>query len=173
MSKTQKLHGGIVRFRVLANCLMIFLACFAVSSCGKNMDKQLSSTRDKNLKVFEDVNVDNPGQEADVSRSIVYGKYTIIDFTSPGCGACQEIRPLLERALETRPDVVVRSYDVNRQGAPGIDWESPLVAQYRLNSLPGFKIYNEKGVVIAEGKQARNLVQELIEKEIRKQIGQK
>jgi len=64
----------------------------------------------------------------------------------------------LERLTAARPDIIVRSFNVNRKGVDGIDWESPLVAEYRIRSLPYLEIFNEKGVLIAEGNSAKKQV---------------
>ncbi len=153
--------------RVLGVSLSFFLALFCLCSCGASLDKKLPVSKDASVEGFTVVNEDNPGQEFDIKRAIVYGKYTIIDFSSPGCGACMEMMPYLRRLNEVRPDIVVRSFDVNRPGSPGIDWESPLTVQYHLHSLPELKIFNERGVLMAEGKKGEDMVIQLINKEAR------
>ncbi len=138
---------------------IVLAAVLCLSSCtSKTLSTRMPESKKIVAEGFVEANADNPGQQAEVRKSVVYGKYTVIDFTSQGCGACQEIKPMLEQLNASRPDIVVRSYDVNREGVNGIDWDSPLVAQYGLHSLPAFKIFNERGVLMAEGDSARDQV---------------
>ena len=150
-------------FNFITVCL---LTCTGLCACSRgSLTEEIPAGQQRNNKAegFLDVNKDDPGQEVNVQSDIVFGKYTVIEFTSPGCGACQSMRPLMEKLHEFRPDIVVRSYDVNRKNAGGIDWESPLAQKYKIHSLPAFKIYNSKGVLIADGDNAREQVRKVVE----------
>jgi hypothetical protein len=48
--------------------------------------------------------------------------------------------------------------DINRPGAKGIDWDSPVSLQYNLPSTPQFKVYGPDGKLQSEGKHAYALV---------------
>jgi len=99
-------------------------------------------------------NSDNPGEELDISEYLTKGKINIVDFYSEYCPPCRRISPLLSKMDKKRDDVVVVKLDINRPGISGIDWRSPLARQYGLNSIPHFKIFDEKGNKIAEGREA-------------------
>ncbi len=157
-----------MKIRFFAMSSLCFLLVLSLNSCGPHMGKKLPVSAKDSALGYSEVNADNPGLELDVKKSIVYGKYTIIDFTSPGCGACMEMQPFLEQLHESRPDIVVRSFDVNREGAEGIDWDSPLAQKYEIHSLPFFKIFNEKGLLIAEGKSAKNMIVEILQENLNK-----
>lgn len=153
-------------FRML---VLASLTCTTLSGCSKgNLTQEIPAGQQRNntAEGFVDVNKDDPGQELNVQSEIVFGKYTVVEFTSPGCGACQSMRPMMEKLHEMRPDIVVRSYDVNRKNADGIDWESPLAQKYKIHSLPAFKIYNSKGSLIADGDNARDQVRQVIQNDM-------
>lgn len=152
---------------LLKTCLLLY-AVVSLSSCARTLSDRIPAANQKNnaAEGYVDVNADNPGEEVNVKSSVVYGKYTIVDFTSPGCGPCQEIKPYLQQLHDVRPDIVVRSFDINREGTKGIDWDSPLVKQYGLRSVPSFKIFNERGLLVAEGKDASQQVLSVLTEDV-------
>lgn len=99
-----------------------------------------------------------PGAALDIESFLVPGKTVLFDFYSDYCGPCQVLAPYLERLVAAREGLLLRKLDVNRPGVKGIDWGSPLARQYRLQSLPHFKIYDGRGRLVAEGDEARNMV---------------
>jgi len=99
----------------------------------------------------EAVNGGNPGQELDVKAQLRPGRTNIVDFFSKFCPPCMALSPLLDRLGEKRSDIQIVKVDVNRPGINGIDWSSPLVRQYRLESLPHFQIYDGRGKLLHEG----------------------
>lgn len=113
------------------------------------------------------VNAGNPGQDIDIKNSLVFGRYTVMDFTSEYCPKCKAMQPLLETLYMSRPDIAVRSFDVDRPGSDGIDWGSPLAKRYNIHSLPAYIIFNDKGVKIAEGDAARDQVEKVLRAENR------
>ncbi len=148
---------------------IILLPALSLSSCAtKSLTNKIPSHSQKNnsQEGYLEVNSEKPGEEINIKSSIVYGKYTIIDFSSPFCGPCQQLKPFLQQLHSKRPDIVVRAFDINREGSQGIDWQSPLAQQYNLRSVPYFKIFNEKGVQIAEGRDATQQVIAVINKEL-------
>lgn len=100
------------------------------------------------------VQVISHGEEVDIASYVVKGKITIFDFYSEYCPPCRRIAPLLEKLAEKRDDIVVIKVDINRPGVRGIDWESPVARQYRLQSIPHFKIYGLDGKLQMEGDRA-------------------
>jgi hypothetical protein len=52
-----------------------------------------------------------------------------------------------------RPDVAARAVDINRPGVQGIDMESPVAQQYKLQGgVPEVQLYGPDGKLLAEGR---------------------
>jgi len=98
------------------------------------------------------------GKEVTLADYLVPGKTTIFDFYSEYCPPCRAIAPRLEKLHMTRDDIVVVKIDINRPGVKGIDWKSPVARQYKLQSIPHFKVYDPDGNLKAEGDEAYELV---------------
>ena len=113
----------------------------------------------------EDTHVTGPtpahiamGQEVDVADYLVPGKTTIVDFYSEYCPPCRAIAPKLAELHKSRDDIAVVKVDINRPGVKGIDWSSPVARQYKLHSIPHFKIFGPDGKLQAEGDAAYDQV---------------
>jgi hypothetical protein len=52
----------------------------------------------------------------------------------------------------------VRTVDINRQDCQGIDWKSPVAAQYSIRSIPAFMIFGPGKDKISTGAVARQQV---------------
>lgn len=98
------------------------------------------------------------GQEVNLEDFLVTGKTTVFDFTSHYCPPCRAISPKLDKLHKDREDVAVVKVDINRPNVKGIDWNSPVVSQHKIQSVPHFKVFGPDGKLIAEGKEARQLV---------------
>ncbi len=122
----------------------------------------LGGTASADEKFARVLNASEPGMPFDISTHAVEGKTTIFDFYSKYCGPCVRIAPKLEELDRKRDDVVVFKLNINRKGISGIDWKSPLVAQYKLRSVPTFFIYNPQKKVTHSGPQATRKVVELL-----------
>lgn len=107
------------------------------------------------------------GSPVNLSDYLIPGKTTVFDFYSDYCPPCVQVAPLLEKLHQKRDDIVVVKVDINRPGVKGIDWKSPVAQQYRLNSIPHFKVYGPDGKLKAEdgptGAKARQMVMGWIE----------
>jgi thiol-disulfide isomerase/thioredoxin len=107
------------------------------------------------------------GAEIQLTDYLVAGKTVIFDFTSQYCGPCRMYDKPLTALHQKRDDVVVVKVDINRPGVKGIDWKSPVAQQYRMDSIPRFKIFGPDGKLVAEDigtdKPARKLVNEWCE----------
>lgn len=90
------------------------------------------------------------GKPVNLADYLVPGKTVVFDFYSDYCGPCVQMSPMLEKLHATRADVVVVKVDINRPGVKGIDWKSPTAAQFKLNSIPHFKVYGPDGKLKAE-----------------------
>jgi hypothetical protein len=70
------------------------------------------------------------------------------------------------------PEVLFVRVNINRPEVRGIDWQSPLVQQYRIRSVPYFMIFNPRGKLVAEGPAAHRMIQEWLQKTgMRRQTG--
>lgn len=81
------------------------------------------------------------GQRVDLSKHLVRGKVTIIDFYADWCGPCRLIAPLLEQLAKSDPKIVLRRIDI-------INWQSPVAKQFNLDAIPHVQIYDRKGKLI-------------------------
>lgn len=90
------------------------------------------------------------GAEVKLTDYLVAGKTVIFDFYSDFCPPCVAIAPELEKLHASRADVVVVKVDINRPGIKGIDWKSPVAQQYKLRSIPHFKVFGPDGKLVAE-----------------------
>ena len=98
------------------------------------------------------------GAEVALADYVVTGKTTIFDFTSKYCGPCQAYNQPLAQLHAQRADLAVVKVDINRPDVKGIDWKSPVALQYGMKSIPHFKVYGPDGKLLAEGKDARVMV---------------
>lgn len=98
------------------------------------------------------------GQKVTLADYVVPGRTTVFEFYSENCPTCRSIAPGLQKLHSTHSDVAVVKVDINRPGAKGIDWGSPVSKQYDLPSTPQIKVYGPNGKLVAEGPAAYKLV---------------
>jgi len=94
------------------------------------------------------------GQEVKLEDYLVPGKTTIFDFYSKYCPPCMAMAPRVKKLHETRDDIAVVEVNINRPGIEGIDWHSPVAAEFQLDSIPHFKIFGADGKLVAQGEDA-------------------
>lgn len=104
------------------------------------------------------------GQRINIDDLVVHGKTTVFDFYSKYCGPCMRISPRLEALDKKRDDLVVVKVDINRPGVVGIDWQSPVAEQFRLKTIPHFRIYSPDGKLQLEGDPAYEKINEWLKK---------
>lgn len=64
-------------------------------------------------------------------------KLKIIEITTPTCGICKSLAPMVDKVVSIHGDsVVFEKYEV--------DWDDPLVKQYTISSVPFFIFLNEE-----------------------------
>ncbi len=90
------------------------------------------------------------GKTINLEDVLVPGKTTIVDFTSKYCGPCQFYTEPLAKLHAARSDLAVVKVDINRPDVRGIDWKSPVSQQFKLQSIPHFKVYGPDGKLIVE-----------------------
>ena len=98
------------------------------------------------------------GKKVNLADYLVPGKTTVFDFYSEHCPVCKSLEPGIRKLHASRDDISVVFVDINRPGAKGIDWDSPVSKQYDLPSTPQFKVYGPDGKLQAEGKPAYVMV---------------
>lgn len=95
------------------------------------------------------------GETVSLADYLVPGKTVIFDFTSKYCPPCRFYDEPLHKLHTERDDLVVVKVDINRPGIRRIDWESLVAQQFRLKSIPQFKVYGPDGQLVAEDKISR------------------
>jgi len=81
------------------------------------------------------------GQQIDLRTVLEPGKVTIVDFYADWCGPCRRIAPELERLATSDPDVVLRKVDI-------VNWETPVVQQFGIRSVPNIRVYDRNGTMV-------------------------
>lgn len=114
----------------------------------------------------KEINELHPGEQIELPPHMVYGRFTLFDFFSEYCGPCMELSERLVDLTKQRPDIAVRSINVNRNSTQGIDWDSPVCKQYNIHSLPYLMLYGPDGKLIAQGSAAKAQVIEMLNKEV-------
>ncbi len=104
-----------------------------------------------------------PDGPVDLSTMIVSGKTNIVDMYSEYCPPCRLIAPYLDKLAKVRSDIHIIRIDINRKGHRGIDWGSPIAAQFQLRSIPHFIIIDGKGKILEEGKAAYKKIVKMIQ----------
>lgn len=111
----------------------------------------LAATKAESAKPAKPLHIAK-GAEVKLADYLVPGKTVVFDFYSDYCGPCVQMSPALQKLHASRADVIVVKVDINRPGVKRIDWDSPVVKQYGLNSIPHFKVYGPDGKLKAEDK---------------------
>ncbi len=105
-------------------------------------------------------NKGNGGQPVNVKSFVKPGQTTIIDFWSPACAPCMKLSPMLDAMAAKRPKTQVVKLNINRPNVQGIDFDSPLAKQYKLEGVPHLMVFDESGQLKAQGREALNMVLE-------------
>jgi hypothetical protein len=141
--------------RLLTTALFLTLALTACSS--QHVDDLAvgkMSLSEIQAAGFLPLNADKPGTPVDVQRYLVPGKYTIVAYLSPYSNDCVNVAQGLAQLPQVRPDLAVRTIDINRPGLQDIDWQSPIIAMERIGSLPYIRIYDPRQTLRAQGRPA-------------------
>jgi thiol-disulfide isomerase/thioredoxin len=99
------------------------------------------------------------GQAVNPKSLIVLGRPVVVDLYSSFCPPCLYLAPRLER-LAAKTNIVVMEVNINRPGFQGIDWQSPVALQFRLRTVPYLVLLDPQGKLIAEGQQAREIIEQ-------------
>ena len=97
----------------------------------------------------------NGGQQVDLGTVVVKGKITIVDFYADWCGPCKVVGPELEKMAASDPDVILRKIDI-------VNWETPVVKQHGIDSVPNVRVYGKDGTQIGAATPSPNAVSQYI-----------
>jgi len=116
-----------VQNRILVTLVVVVLSCTAATGSA------------------QDIQTITHGDRVDITNALVPGKLTLIDFYADWCGPCRALAPKLDRLATTHSDILtIRKVDI-------INWDSAVAAQYRIQSIPHLKLFDETGQLLAEG----------------------
>ena len=103
----------------------------------QSMDKYEASA---DMKVISEA-----GEDVDITKHLVPGKVTVVDFMADWCGPCRVVGGVLADLLKARPDLAVRTVNVG-------DWGTPAANRYltKASDLPTVKIYTPGGNLFSE-----------------------
>ncbi len=87
------------------------------------------------------------GERVEITRNLVPGKYTVVDFYADWCENCQRITPILEELTRRHGNVALRKINI-------VNWDTPVVAQYNVTFLPYLQVYGPNGALMADGMDA-------------------
>ena len=102
------------------------------------------------------------GEQVSLADFLVPGSITVFVFTSEYAPLCRNYAEPLLLLHQRRTKVAVVKVDINRAVVHKVDWDSPVVQQYGVKSVPHFKVYGPDGALLAddtnEDRPARTLV---------------
>lgn len=94
-----------------------------------------------------DIKVASSGEAFDIRKHLAPGKYTIFDFWAEWCGPCHVLTPKIERLVQQRSNVALRTIDLK-------EWSSPAGKQatreFKLPGLPYVRVYGPDGKLVGE-----------------------
>lgn len=82
------------------------------------------------------------GQVVDHSRLVRRGKVTVVDFYANWCGPCKALAPELEKLMQKHRDVAFEKVNIRT-------WESSVVKQYSVSSVPNIRVFDRRGDMVA------------------------
>ena len=101
--------------------------------------------------------ISNGGQRVNMKSITVPGKITVVDFYADWCGPCKVMGPKLEQIARADPDVKLCKIDV-------VNWNTPVVAQYKIRSIPYVQVYDRNGTPIGSGSARLNEIEKNIKR---------
>jgi hypothetical protein len=143
-----------MRFAVLALGITLLSSCSAVQAPTDDLAVAKIPASQLQTMLFVALNDDKPGTPVNVVKYLVPGRFTIIYYYSIYSDPTQDFHQALAQLVQRRHDLAVRTVNINRPEAQGIDWDSPVVHETRLNSLPYFFIFDPRQSLRAHGRPA-------------------
>jgi thiol-disulfide isomerase/thioredoxin len=85
----------------------------------------------------------NGGRKVDVNQYVGKGMITVVDFYADWCGPCRKVAPHLEKLASNDADVNLVKIDI-------VTWDTPVVAQYSVKSVPNMRVYGRTGKMVGK-----------------------
>jgi len=96
--------------------------------------------------------LNTPGQDVDFSAYLTQGRTSIVYFYADWCPACRAFGPTMDQLNAASPDMQVLFMNIE-------NWNSPVTRMHGITFVPYLKIYDKRGNLVAEGKDARGWLQ--------------
>lgn len=109
------------------------------------------------------LNNDKPGASLHVERYLVPGKYTIVEYFSPYDAPSANLASQLAQLSAARPDLAVRTVNINRPEIQGVDWQSPIAQEMQLQTLPYVQIFDPGRNLRAQARPALTQVMQWVQ----------
>jgi len=105
---------------------------------------------------FEKIRLISNGERVNLNRHIEPGIYTAFMFYADWCRLCRKLGPQVEAKSQSLDSFALRKINVTK-------WDSPVVAQYGIRSVPYFIVYDIRGKLVEKGSRISNQVFNRIE----------
>jgi thioredoxin-like negative regulator of GroEL len=89
----------------------------------------------------EPIEVISHGAQVDISKHLVLGNVTVVDFYADWCGPCRQLAPSLEQLARSDPEIALRKIDI-------VNWKMPVARQFNVHSIPQVNVYNRGGSLV-------------------------
>jgi len=99
--------------------------------------------------------ISDGGRALTLSKVLVPGGVTVVDFYADWCGPCRRISPLLEKMASQDEDVYLRKIDI-------VDWGTEVAVQHGIRSIPHICVYNREGQIVGNPTSSYNEVVRLV-----------
>ncbi|MGA1236616.1 MAG: thioredoxin family protein [Limisphaerales bacterium] len=96
------------------------------------------------------------GAVVDLRRYLSSGKVVLVDFYADWCGPCRQMSPLLERMVESDPNLMLVKVDI-------VDWDTPVTRQFEVEFVPNVRVFNRQGKPVGKPTADWGEVQRLVE----------
>ncbi len=97
--------------------------------------------------------LNTPGQDVDFSAYLTQGRISIVYFYADWCPACRTLSPLMDQINAGPSDTQVLFMNIG-------EWNTPVTRLYGVTFVPYLKIYDKRGNLVAEGRDARTWLQQ-------------
>lgn len=147
---------------------IVSVVLFAATGCSK--DEQVDDLAVAKIPVeelqatgFLPLNADKPGTFVEVEKYLVPGKYTLVAYFSPYDGVYAGLEPRLIQLSQVRPEIAIRTVNINRPNIQGIDWQSPVLGDLGITKLPHFQIFDASRSLRAQARPAMEQVTQWVQ----------
>ncbi|MBU1086669.1 MAG: thioredoxin family protein [Candidatus Omnitrophica bacterium] len=115
----------------------------------------------KKVKKYKKIRtINEKGKSVKLDSLLVPGKVTIIDFYADWCGPCKKISPKLEKFVCKYKDVYLRKVNI-------VNWKTPVIKQFKIESVPHVRVYDRDGNIVGEPTSSYKNVEWYVEKIIK------